>query len=319
MLKGLENRQMESGEQKSMGKQERYYQIYEQIHETPDISVSQIAGNTGMARNTVVRLMEEMYGNHILFPPYLAMKPASNYAEYIHFLEFGGIDSVLPRLKRHPYVISYIQCKGAWNVLVTASQLICFKDLAEDFCIPLYQRKRGLTITPKCSFKSSFEVTGESVEVKDILDLEIEWNKKEWTLYMLFKENMRRTVTPLLKEKKVCYKDYVTWKENLHEYCSVHTLFYPLGFYNYVHWFFLMETDIGISSLFEEWSCSCIFIEVGPFVLAHISVPVQEKEKLQKLSQHLWTDLEITGFCADPLYESQNTTYSESQSEEKRR
>ncbi|MBU7025577.1 MAG: hypothetical protein HXS48_01450 [Theionarchaea archaeon] len=53
------------------------------------------------------------------------------------------------------------------------------------------------------------------------------------------------------------------------------------------NWLFLMKTDIGNS-----------------FVLAHISVPVCEEERLQRLSQYLWDDSKITGFCADPVYDT---------------
>jgi hypothetical protein len=310
MLKGFENGQMGFEVQKHTEKQKRYYQIYEQIYETPDIAVSQIAKNTLMAEDAVLKLMEEMYAHRIVFPPYLAMKPAENYAEYMHFLEFGSIDPVLPRLKRHPYVISCIPCRGAWNLLVTAFQLMCFKDLAEDFCIPLYQGRRGLTVTPKCSPSSSFEIGGERKKGKRMPDLKIDWNEKGWMLYRGFRENMRKDVTPFLKEKKICYKEYIAWKKTVYDYCSVHTLFYPLGFYRYVHWYFLMETGIGISSLFEEWPCSCIFIEVTPFVVAHVSAPVNEEKKLLRVSQWLWNDLEITGFCAAPLY-PQSRTYSQ--------
>lgn len=53
------------------------------------------------------------------------------------------------------------------------------------------------------------------------------------------------------------------------------------------NWLFLMKTDIGNS-----------------FVLAHISVPVYEEERSQRLSQYLWGDFEITGFCTDPVYDT---------------
>jgi hypothetical protein len=285
--------------------QKDYYRIYEQVYETPDIACSHIATNTGMAEDTVVKVMEEMYGNHIMFPPYLAMNLTSTYAEYLHFLEVGNVDPVLPRLKQCPSVISYKQCEGAWNILVSAFQLGYFNDLAEDFCIPLYQGKRGVTVTPKCAVIGSFEVTGKKGEKKNVPEQSIEWDEKGWTLYRIFGENMRRAVQPVLKEHNISYKEYVTWRKDVDTYCSAHVTYYPLGFYKYVHRYFLMETDSGIFSLFDTWPCSCIFIEVNSYVLAHISVPADQEEKLLSLSEWLQDDLGITGFCADPLYKVQ--------------
>jgi hypothetical protein len=166
MGEGLEQMGNHNAQKMCTAQQKDYYRIYEQVYETPDIAWSHIAVHTGMAEDTVVKVMEEMYGNHIMFPPYLAMNPTSTYAEYLHFLEVGSVDPVLPRLKRCPFVISYRQCEGAWNILVSAFQLSYFNDLAEDFCIPLYQGKRGVSVTPKCAVTGSFEVTGKKGEKK---------------------------------------------------------------------------------------------------------------------------------------------------------
>jgi hypothetical protein len=305
MGEGLEQMENHNTQKMCTAQQKDYYRIYEQVYETPDITGSHIAVNTGMTEDFVVKVMEEMYENHVMFPPYLAMNPTSTYAEYLHFLEVGSVDPVLPRLKRCPFVISYRRCEGAWNILVSAFQLSYFNDVAVDFCIPLYQGKRGVTVTPKCAGAGSFEITGTKGEKKNVPEQSIEWNEKGWTLYRIFGENMRRAVQPVLKEHKISYEAYVRWRKDVDRYCSTHVTYYPLGFYKYVHRFFLMETDSGITSLFDKWPCSCIFIEVNSYVLAHISVPADEEEKLLRLSEWLQDDLEITGFCADPLYKVQ--------------
>jgi hypothetical protein len=83
----------------------------------------------------------------------MAVKSTSTYIEYVDFLEFSRVDSMLPKLENHPFVTSFVVCEGAWNVLVTAPHLICFGEMTEDFCVALYEGRKGKTVTPKCKSK----------------------------------------------------------------------------------------------------------------------------------------------------------------------
>ncbi len=63
-----------------------YYKIYEQIYKDPFMLVYEIAQNIGLSRNTVTKYLQEMYTSGVVVGPYLEMKPARTYKEYVHLL-----------------------------------------------------------------------------------------------------------------------------------------------------------------------------------------------------------------------------------------
>ena len=71
-----------------MKRLEKYYRIYEQIYANPVITICDIAENTGLSRNTVSKYLHHMYANKIIVGPYLTMKPAPNYKEYLYLMNF---------------------------------------------------------------------------------------------------------------------------------------------------------------------------------------------------------------------------------------
>jgi hypothetical protein len=268
-------------------KQERYYQIYEELYENPDISLSEIAVNTGIPEGECEKILDDMYAHGILIP-YMAVKSTSTCVEYVDFLEFSHVDSMLPKLENHPFVTSFVVCEGAWNVLVTAPHLICFNEMTEDFCVALYQGRKGKTVTPQC--KSDYQVNS-IFKVKDIHNPD---NTVENIFY--------RYATNLQEEITSC-KESTAWEE-IKKYYSLHILFYPLGFCNYTHWFFLLE--ISPAPLFEDWPCSCLFCDVGCYVLARISVHVQEKMHVHQIIE----DAGIFGFSAAPVINTPDDIYN---------
>jgi hypothetical protein len=269
-------------------KQRRYYHIYEEFYENPDISLSEIAVNTGIPEGDCEKTLNDMYAHGILIP-YMAVKPTSTCVEYVDFLEFSHVTSIFPKLENHPYVTSFVPCEGAWNVLVTAPHLVCFNEMTEDFCVALYQGRKGKTVTPKC--KSDYQVNN-LFKVEDI-----SYNPGNTVDSVCYKY-----ATDLQKEITSC-KESTAWEE-IKKYYSFHILFYPLGFCNYTHWFFLLEKNPV--SLFEDWPCSCFFCDVGCYVLARISVPVQNQLHVHQIIE----DAGIFGFSAAPVINTPDDIYN---------
>ncbi len=272
------------------GKQEKYYRIYDQIYNNPEISVLRISRNTGIARNTISRYLKEMYQQQILIPPYLTVNPASNYAEYLYFLTFDNALTVFLSLKGFPNILSYTLCFGNWNLLILASQSMDFSKLGSYFYSQLFVGKKGLTITPQCSLDGN---PVQNVDIHRNVRREIPWDEKEWSLFRSFRMGVRKKATSILKKVNVRYEDYLSWRKTVYEYCSAHTLFYPLGYSNYTKLFLLMETDLSVLSFFENWPASCIFTEVPPFVLAFIPVPTNAEKWMQSLLGNLQTHLGV--------------------------
>jgi predicted transcriptional regulator len=71
---------MTMGKISQMKRKRNYFKIFEQIYETPSMSIYDISQQAGVSRNTVSKYLKEMYREGILVGPQLRMKPAPNYS-----------------------------------------------------------------------------------------------------------------------------------------------------------------------------------------------------------------------------------------------
>lgn len=293
-------------------KLKRYYKIYEQIYKHPQAAIFDISKKAKISRNTVSKYLHEMIEKNILVPPTLALKPTRNYTEYVTLLNFDSPDFVFTQLKELPYILYSAFCALNWNVLTVSLKLFDFSQLRH-FQSLVFQGERGFVVTPKCGMNEATRLDTSTATLDTIPKLKtpkrkkLPWGEKEWKLYDLFKYNLRRKVTPTMKKGKVRYEDYMKWREPLEKYCTIHTLYYPLGFFNYMHWFFLMKTDYDISFLFQEWHASCVFTTVNDYVLALIPVigRIQQREFLisfQELQNKLGIEKCYRSILLDHVY-----------------
>ena len=102
----------------------------------------------------------------------------------------------------------------------------------------------------------------------------LEWEEDQWKLYDAFKVNVRKKVTPLLRNIKVKYETYVEWMETLHNHCTIHTEFYPKGCNKYLCYCLLLSSDYNQSviSLFSLFYTTPIIMEVGDHLLVFLKV-----------------------------------------------
>ncbi len=262
---------------------EYYYRIYEQIYESPIQSISDISQDTGISRNTVAKYLQEMYTNGILVGPYLEMKPAKNYREYVHLLNFSNPFSVLQGLKGFPHVVDCSITFGDWNTLVVTDRCINFPEL-KGFQSIVYQGVKRFTYTPKVEcilWDEPFKTMHECIEKftlkgsdHDNFSYPLHWGPDEWKLYHAFKHNLRQKVTPLLRKIKVRYDIYTKWWKSLEDHCTVHTEFYPEGLDTYLRHCFLFSCNdrCSVQELFSLLPTSSVITEVGDQLLVYTHV-----------------------------------------------
>ena len=262
---------------------EYYYKIYEQIYESPVQSITDISQNTGISRNTVAKYLQEMYTSGILVGPYIEMKPAKNYKEYVYLLNFDKPFSVLQGLKGFPHVIDCSITFGDWNIQVVTDRYIDFSKLKGVQSV-VYQGVKRFTHTPKVectSWDEPFKTMHECIEKFTLKRSEhkhfsypLHWGPDEWKLYHAFKSNLRQKVTPLLRKIKVRYDIYTKWWKSLEDYCTAHTEFYPAGLKTYLrHCFLFACNDRSIvQKLFSLLPTSSVITEVGDHLLVYTHV-----------------------------------------------
>ena len=265
-------------------KLENYYQIFEQIYEEPLMTVHDIAENTKLSRNTVAHYLKYMYEHQIMVGPHICMRPAVNYAEYVYLMNFEHPLEMFKGLKGFPNVLYNAVTIGDWNTMVVTDNQLDFAQLV-GFQEMVYTKRKGLVHTPKptcTTWGTCFKSVSTRIdqfaplwaEYKGYISSALPWGENEWRLYQTFKWCMRKKVTPTLRGIGVRYELYTKWKKGLPDCCTVHTQFYPDGYWNYLHYCFLFDTDYkeSVMELFSLFPTTPFAMEVGDQLLVFVAL-----------------------------------------------
>ncbi len=259
-----------------MKRKRSYFKIFEQIYGTPSMSIYDISQNAGMSRNTVSKYLKEMYAQGIIIGPQIRLKPAPNYKEYVYLMNFRDPFQVFEGLKGFPNVLYHVMTFGDWNIMAVTNRLLDFSQLV-GFDSMVYQGMRGCSYTPKVActrWEDSFENSYDHVDqftstpsaYKDRrLSSSLDWDEDMWKLYYTFKFNMRKKVTPTLREIKVRYETYTKWMKSLEEHSTIHVGFYPDGYQTYMTYCFMFSSDYedSVRELFSLFPTTPFILEIG--------------------------------------------------------
>jgi hypothetical protein len=264
---------------------ENSYRIYEQVYHENTMAIYKIAQNAGISRNTVRKYLKKMYEQDMLQGPYLRVKPAENYTEYVYLMEFTDPYAVFQGLQGFPHVVYCALLFGKWNIMVITNRLLDLSQLV-GFKEMVFKGVRGVSYTPKVNFLS-WEQCAYQVEdylhtfeerltpaPRNVLS-ELPWGKQEWKLFSALHSNIRKKITPTIKKIEVRYEEYTKWKKGLDVYCTSHTGFYPDGYDSYAHHCFLISTkyEPQVKKVFSFFPTTSFFMEVGNRLLVITSVP----------------------------------------------
>jgi hypothetical protein len=259
-----------------------YHSIYEQIYREGHIPIWKIAQNTGLPRSTISRYLSEMYEQKILVGPYLSMRAASNYREYVYLANFRNPQKKFPGLSHFPSVIDCALTFGDWNTHLVTSQPLDVPRMHGFQELVLMEQKHS-TATPKtefttwdAAFSKAYTImsTRSPGNLKREVAPALDWDEEQWKMYDKFSPNLRQIATPTLKESGIRYESYQAWKKELETHCTIHTEFYPESYDHYNHHCFLLKSSFEHQVL-EVVSClpaTCRIVEMKNHLLIFINM-----------------------------------------------
>lgn len=265
-----------------------FHKIYEQIYETPFITLCDMAVHTSVSRSAISRYTQYMYESSILRGPVIAINPAENYHQYASFLTFENPLLTYTYLEEFPYMIYRGLGFGSWNLLLISEKMMDFSIL-KGFKTCFLRGVKGATWLSKVSFidwDQSMEAMYKALSLPDeksVLYEEgpvIPWSKKEWTLYYQFKDNIKMLKMPTLRENKIRFETYQKWLSQLPQFTRIYTAFYPKGLDKYfaVDFLFKSEYQKQLSTILGMLPSTSIFFSVGDYLFARLFF-LNKKEK----------------------------------------
>jgi hypothetical protein len=167
-----------------------YHSIYEQIYREEQIPIWKIAQNTGLPRSTTSRYISEMYEQKIMVGPYLSMKAAPDYREYVYLANFRNPQKKFPGLSHFPSVINCALAFGDWNTFLVTSQPLDVSRMYGFQELVLVEQKY-VTITPKTEFVSWDAAFSKAYEVMSVrspgnrkreIAPTLDWGENQWNI-----------------------------------------------------------------------------------------------------------------------------------------
>lgn len=266
-------------------KMDIYYSIYEQVLQDERVSLTSMARNLGLARNTVTSHYNYMVENEILFTPTMRLKMFDDLREYMYYLRFDKPMRVYHELERHPQVVYHCLTSGAFDLVAVTKSPVDFES-RPGFKECLLQGARGNYCVPHVSrdtYEDAFRKIENNLKEKEhapslisteLPPREIMWTDLEWKLFHDLKYDMRRTFTEIVKKhgisKWLFYRAYERIKKNCIEIVS----FYPQKRPNYFAFYIILKTDYEnlLMDLFMQFPCVSMVTKVDNHLVAWINI-----------------------------------------------
>jgi hypothetical protein len=264
---------------------EIHYSIYEQVFQDERISLTTMAKNLSLARNTVASHFNYMIDNEILFNPTMRLKMFEGLREYMYYLRLEKPMRVYQELEQNPRVVYHCLTSGAFDLVVLTDAPVDFES-HPNFKECLLSGARGDYYTPHIS-RDTYEEAFKKIEMiltkeeysPSLIPMEFTrqttvWSDLEWKLFYDLKYNMRRTFTEIVKKhgisKWLFYRAYEHIKEN----CVKIVSFYPHKRSRYSDFYFVFKADYEelLRDLFMLIPCSSMVSKVDNHVVAWINI-----------------------------------------------
>jgi hypothetical protein len=271
----------------------KYFKIYEQICDDPLLSVYALSQKARISRNTVTAYLKEMYEKQVITGPFLSMKRAQKYTEYVYFMNFSDPMKIFEGLKEFPHIVYHALTFGSWNTSIISERPLDFSRLV-GFETMVYRDEKvesELLKAQMISWDAVFREKNESihkfshrVKNQDVKEMPVlDWRRDEWALYHAFKHNMRQPVTPRLKKIQVRHEIFGKWKKTIREYCTMQVGFFPERKENYSVCTFLLSSNYEkeVKLLFSHFPTSSLYMDMREGMM--VSVYVRDPDCMRKL------------------------------------
>jgi hypothetical protein len=180
---------------------------------------------------------------------------------------------------------------GEWNTIVMTEGLLDLSVL-KGFQSAIVRRRKGFTYTPPVRYTTWGQCwRGVKEKLKDITHIEkditgrlptLSWGKNDWKLFEAFKDNVRKTAAPVLRELGIRYKYYMRWKRDVLNHCGIHTEFYPQPVQSYTNHCLLLRSRYipCVEELFSLFPTTPVFVEMFDYVLVYVKMTADNTKRL---------------------------------------
>lgn len=262
------------GVRKSLEDRKREYRIiYELLEDQPRINIKTIASILDSDRHSASNRLKEIFSYGYALKPQIRKRSYQNMKEYMYFLQHQNPQDAFEKYSNREEVVYLAVLGGSPNFwMITRKPLDVRASVVEgprsDYVVPT---------APEATWDDAFRRIHTKIEEFDPVSYQphnmiqnhwdecIEWNDEDEKLYNAFQYDLRKKLSPVMKENLISGEKIYKWFDRLEETCTVFTHFFPDGIDAYDPYLLTVDTDYEdfILDLFSQFPTTCTFFKIG--------------------------------------------------------
>jgi hypothetical protein len=258
----------------------QFRSIYEILWEDPRILNRNITSKIGKDTGKILKEASEY---QYIIGPQARKRSYQNLKEYVCFVKSeASSDQFLDEVKNE-VILYHAEMIGFSNLWIVAGNRIKVEGevLAEGFRSDYY-----ISHPPDHSWETAIEIMKKKIEIfksqyaiprnyiQTHFDKTIKWTPEDELLYRYFKYDLRKPLTPVMRDQNISKNKIYNFLERLPETCTIELGYYPDSLSAYDPYLFMFETDYEdfIVELFSELPTTSSFFKVSDKLLVYVHV-----------------------------------------------
>jgi hypothetical protein len=264
-------------------KRRQYRIIYQLIYDNPRILPQHISREIGTGPKTTSKRMGEAFDEGYIMKPQIRKRSYSNRGEYVYLVNCEDPLELYLQYCEDQNVAYLAAMDGVFNLCVVSKEKMVIEG---DLLVGGLRSDYHVSFAPNHSWNTAIDLMWEKARnfnpedyqpkgiMKNHWDETIKWTKEDEILYRYFKYNLRKPLTPIIKNYRIYRTEIKRWLQRLPECCTVFTRYFPETIESYDPYMFAIETDYEdfIIDLFSELPTSSIFFKVSNKLLMYADV-----------------------------------------------
>jgi hypothetical protein len=254
--------------------------------EIPRISYLDLSLILKVNKKTVGLRFREAIKKQVIIGPQLRKKSFENLKEYMYFVTCRDPELSYLEFREDPNIIYHAKTMGFCNLWVVAKEKF---DIPGEIICEGYRSDYYVSYAPDRSWDAAMKIIDKKVNAFDPKNYEpqqfievhfgepIPWSDTDQILFEYFKPNLRKPLSPLIKNQGIFSERIYRFLGRLPEVCTVFTDYYPETLLSYDPYLFMIETDYEdfIIDLFSQLPTTSSFFKVNDTLFAYTHIPQQ--------------------------------------------
>lgn len=264
-------------------RKKEYRIIYEVLYNDYRINVKNVASLLDSDRHSTSNRLAEAFDLGYVSKPQTRKRSYQNLKEYLYFVRDDNPLDAFELYTRCEDVMYQAVLGGPVTIMIQTREEM---NVRGDVFLAGVRSDYFVSLAPDLTWDEAFKKIHRKIEkfdpemykfqgkIENHWNESVEWDREDEKLFSAFQYDLRKKLTPIMKENLISGEKIYKWFNRLDETCTVFTQFFPEGVTAYEPCLCMMDTDYEdfIVDLFSQFPTSVMFFKVRNTLFCHLWV-----------------------------------------------